>query len=136
MLNANETDNIGRYVTAAYLLNPYLIFNCVAMTTTVFANVVLSVALLSIAVKSRLFATLCTSLASHQSFYPIMLLVPIAIATTSSPMNEKEEKKKKKMVESVVWTSIGYLTFSGLLLAINYQLMGSWRFIESTYGCM
>lgn len=36
------------YVFAAYLFNPYIIFNCVAMTTTVFSNMFLAVFLCSL----------------------------------------------------------------------------------------
>lgn len=126
MLKSEETKHIPQYVTAAYLLNPYLVFNCVAMTTTVFANFVLSLTLLAVATKSRTLSTFFVALASHQSFYPLMLLVPVAIATA----------KEKQLLKSVVLTITSYLIFTGLLLWFSYYSMGSWRFIESTYGCM
>lgn len=126
ILQKEEIRSVPLYVTAAYLLNPYIICSCVAMTTTVFANLILSLTLLATAKKSRFFSTLCLALASHQSFYPVMLLVPIAIATA----------KEKQLIKSVILTITNYAVFTGLLWWFSYQSTGSWRFLESTYGCM
>lgn len=40
LLDAEEVDQVPNSVTAAYMLNPYIILSCVAMSTTVFANMV------------------------------------------------------------------------------------------------
>lgn len=125
LLDKEEVAKVPQYVTAAYLLNPYIVCSCVAMTTTVFANLILSLTLWAMAKKSRTLSTLCLALASHQSFYPVMLVVPIAIATA-----------KGKLFKSVVLTITSYTIFTALLLWFSHQSTGSWRFIESTYGCM
>ena len=125
MLNQKDID-IGLYVGAAYILNPYIICSCVAMATTVFANLILAVTLLSMAHKSRILSSVFTALATYQSFYPLMLLVPIAITTA----------KEKKLFKSAVFTGAIFSAFSLFLLWVSYEITGSWRFIGSTYGCM
>lgn len=125
MLKQKDVD-IGYYVGAAYILNPYIICSCVAMTTTVFTNLILALSLLGIALKSRILSSVFTALATHQSFYPIMLLVPVAIATA----------KEKKLIKSAVLTGVIFSAFSWFLLWISYHSTGSWRFIGSTYGCI
>ncbi len=125
-LKKEEVAKVPQYVTAAYLLNPYIVCSCVAMTTTVFANLILSLTLLAMAKKSRVLSTCCLALSSHQSFYPVMLVVPIAIATA----------KEKQLIKSVFLTISSYAFFTALLLWFSYHSTGSWRFIESTYGCM
>jgi len=125
MLNRNDI-NIGYYVGAAYILNPYIICSCVAMTTTVFTNLILAVTLLSMAQKSRTLSCTFAALATYQSFYPLMLIVPIAITTA----------KEKKLIKSAVLTGVIFSTSSMFLLWVSYQLTGGWRFIGSTYGCI
>jgi len=125
MLNQKDID-IGLYVGAAYILNPYIICSCVAMATTVFANLILAVTLLSMAHKSRILSSVFTALATYQSFYPLMLLVPIAITTA----------KEKKLFKSAVFTGAIFSAFSLFLLWVSYEITGSWRFIGSTYGCI
>jgi phosphatidylinositol glycan class U len=125
MLKKEEVKEIPQYVTSAYILNPYTVFSCVAMTTTVFANVILALTLLAIASKRRLLSTLLVSIACHQSFYPLMLLVPVAIATN-----------RQQMAKSALATVLQFVFFSAILLMTSYQSTGSWRFIDSTYGCM
>ena len=125
MLKKEEVREIPQYVTAAYMLNPYTVFSCVAMTTTVFANVILALTLLAIACKRRLLSSLLVSIACHQSFYPLMLLVPVAIATD-----------RQQLAKSALATVLQFVFFSAALLLTSYQSTGSWRFIDSTYGCM
>ena len=125
MLKREEVAKIPQYVTAAYMLNPYTVFSCVAMTTTVFANVILALTLLAIASKRRWLSTLLVSIACHQNFYPLMLLVPVAIATN-----------RQHFAKSALATILQFIFFSAVLLFTSYQYTGSWRFIDSTYGCM
>ena len=126
-IRLNEKDvDVGYYVGASYILNPYIICSCVAMTTTVFANLVLAITLLAMASKSRMLSSLFVALAAHQSFYPLMLLVPIAITTA----------QERKLIKSAILTGLIFTIFTSLLLCFSYQATGSWRFIGSTYGCM
>jgi phosphatidylinositol glycan class U len=125
-LKKEEVAKVPQYVRAAYLLNPYIVCSCVAMTTTVFANLILSLTLLTMAKKSRVLSTFCLALSSHQSFYPVMLMVPIIIATA----------REKQLFKSIILTISSYAFFTALLLGFSYHSTGSWRFIESTYGCM
>lgn len=130
MLEEDQASRVSRYVLAAYLLNPYIIFNCVGMATTAFANLVLSIALLGVAVKSRMMATFFVAIATHQGFYPMMLLVPVVLATMGHLGGVKQVAK------SALFTTIIFGSSLGVFLWLSCLLAGNWRFLESTYGCM
>ena len=108
------------------MLNPYIIASCVAMTTTVHANFVLALLLWAVAVKSVIPACALLALASYQSFYPLMLLLPVSIAMFNN----------KNPVLSITKTLAWFAVFLSALLYISSELTGNWRFLESTYGCM
>ncbi|KAL7306876.1 hypothetical protein TKK_0001036 [Trichogramma kaykai] len=66
------------YVSAAYLFNPYVVINCIGLTTTVFTNFLISVTLLSMIKRSVwLF---CFNIAL------LTLQVPLALRLRKDPM--------------------------------------------------
>ncbi|KAK2583792.1 hypothetical protein KPH14_009693 [Odynerus spinipes] len=121
-----ETD-IALYVLMAYLFNPYIILNCVGFTTTVFSNLLNSIALVAMMRHSIFWGCLSVALLTLQNLYPVSLLVPIAIYICSS----KPEKSLKFTVVTIITMFI--LMFS-LLLGICYYIMGSWSFLRNTFG--
>lgn len=129
VLTKSSQSSVPNSVTAAYMLNPYSIFSCVAMTTTVWSNLVLSLALLGLAKKSRVTATFFVAFASYQGFYPLMMLVPIVLATTTN-------LSKKELTKSIISTLSIFAVVIGSLLWISQLLSNGWRFVDSTYGCM
>jgi len=46
-LEIKDEDKYGEFVTLAYLLNPFTIFNCVGQTTTVVGNLMIATGILS-----------------------------------------------------------------------------------------
>lgn len=114
------------YVSAGYLFNPYIILNCVGHTTTVFTNLLYSIALISMIRCSMFWSCLSISLLTLQGLYPISLIVPAVIYIARS----NSIKKKRNII-------IFLLMFASMLTAlfcISYYIMGSWSFIWNTLG--
>ena len=113
---------MARNVQAAYLLHPFLIASCAARTTTVFANLLLAAFLWAATLNYNILACLCLALSTYQSFYPVMLLVPLIL------MNENKTK-----------TTLRVIPVFGLILStiyyLSYLAMGQrWTFLLSTLG--
>lgn len=121
-----EPSLVSSDVVAAYMLNPYIICSCVAMTTTVFTNLILAIALLAIAVKSRTVAVLAVAIAVQQTFYPVILLAPIAVTTAGDQCK----------IRSTLITMATFILCTLALVFVSWQLSGSWRFLDASFGCM
>ncbi|XP_076618731.1 phosphatidylinositol glycan anchor biosynthesis class U [Colletes latitarsis] len=115
------------YVSAGYLFNPYIILNCVGHTTTVFTNLLHSVALISMTKFSIFWSCLSISLLTLQGLYPISLMVPTVVYITRS----KSTEQKRNLIIFIIMIFASMLM---TLFCISYCIMGSWSFIWSTAG--
>ncbi|CAK9815747.1 Phosphatidylinositol glycan anchor biosynthesis class U protein [Anthophora quadrimaculata] len=117
------------YVSAGYLFNPYVILNCVGHTTTVFTNLLYSIALVAMTKSSIFWSNLSISLLALQGLYPISLIVPTIIYIARS-----DSTNQKRNIIIFVTTFISTLT---ALFCICYYIMGKvfenfrWLFIAS-----
>ena len=80
----NIVNTLPRSLAIFYLLNPYLVVNCAARTTTVWSNLLVSAALLGQVQSSRLLGTLALALAAYQTLYPVVLIFPLSIQIAQS----------------------------------------------------
>lgn len=119
-----DTLNTPAYVAYAYLFNPYIILNCVGLTTTVFANFFLAGVFYALVTRRKFLCVLLLSFITLQSFYPVLLLVPICLQFYNF------ERTKKCIIQIII---LFVLTFSALLGA-SYYTSGSWTFTEATFG--
>lgn len=113
------------YVSAAYLFNPYIILNCVGLTTTVFTNLLCSIALVSMTRRSVLWSCASIALLTLQGLYPVSLMVPATIYVASTAKNKKI---------SIVMMFIVFISILAALFAVSYCIMESWSFLWSTIG--
>lgn len=120
-----DLEEIPFYCSLAYLLNPYSILNCVGMTTTIWSNFLLSVMLLAVARKMKLLCLVALALETQKNFYPIILIVPIALSFSDSSKSRNFSRLCTVALYFAILASIQYLSF---------KIMGSWKFIDSTYG--
>ena len=79
LISSNLLNTLPKSLSIFYLLNPYLLLNCSAKTTTVWNNLLVSLVLLGQVQSSRILGTLALSLAAYQGFYPIILIFPLSI---------------------------------------------------------
>ncbi|XP_071875282.1 phosphatidylinositol glycan anchor biosynthesis class U [Bombus fervidus] len=113
------------YVSAGYLFNPYIILNCVGHTTTVFTNLLYSIALVSMT-RSIFWNCLSISLLTLQGLYPVSLIVPTIIYIARS-----NSTKQRRNIANYLIVFASMLT---ILFCISYYIMGSWSFIWNTLG--
>uniref|UniRef100_A0ABD2WT20 Phosphatidylinositol glycan anchor biosynthesis class U protein n=1 Tax=Trichogramma kaykai TaxID=54128 RepID=A0ABD2WT20_9HYME len=115
------------YVSAAYLFNPYVVINCIGLTTTVFTNFLISVTLLSMIKRSVWLFCFNIALLTLQGLYPVCLIVPAVIYTIK---NSKENETHQEVVKILGI----FFTFVITLFMISYYIMGSFSFVKSTLG--
>ncbi|XP_021925495.1 phosphatidylinositol glycan anchor biosynthesis class U protein isoform X2 [Zootermopsis nevadensis] len=116
------------YVASAYLFNPYIIFSCISQTTTVFANLCLAFTFLLMIKGKRLACCSVLALATLQSLYPVILLVPASIYIA------KAESRRSLRCSSFILTAVTFITALHLLLYISLKLAGGWEFLHATHG--
>lgn len=126
-LNKGVSSVSALYVSAGYLFNPYIILNCIGLTTTVFTNLLYSIALVSMTRRSILWSCISIALLTLQELYPISLMVPATIYVAGAAGD-----KTKKI--SVITMLIVFVSILGALFAVSYYIMGSWSFLGSTIG--
>jgi len=117
--------DIPFYCAIAYLFNPYSILNCVGMTTTVYSNFLLAVMLFALSANWKIVCLLALALETQKNFYPFILIVPIALSFS-------ESSKSKNLIR--VTTVATFAALLSALQLVSYQQMGSWKFLDSTYG--
>lgn len=124
ILTAMDNETMPTFVTAMYLLNPYIIFNCVACTTTTFLNLCFATFLYGISYGSVIIGAVSLAFAALQGLYPITLISSLYLSVL------KYQKCTVKGALSVI-LCIGLL--AALIFASRY-IMNSWNFLEQTYG--
>ncbi|KAL6265200.1 phosphatidylinositol glycan anchor biosynthesis class U protein [Pogonomyrmex barbatus] len=124
-LNKDIPSSSALYVSAAYLFNPYIILNCVGLTTTVFTNLLCSIALVSMTKRSVLWSCMPIALLTLQGLYPASLMVPATIYVASTAKSRKV---------SIITMLVTFTSILAALVAISYCIMGSWSFLWSTIG--
>jgi len=123
----STTLTIPRLLCLSYLLNPYTIASCVAMTSTVWTNLMLATFLLSLVSSNQIVACISLSLATYQSLYPAILLVPLCLKLVQSSPNVSPT--------TTVMSTLGlFVTFLTCLLLLSAEICGDWSFINSVYG--
>ena len=160
LLTEKDVQRQPLYVVATYLFNPYILFNTVGQTTTVFSNFSLAASFLCMAKGSRLGSCFFLSFATLQSLYPVVLIVPAAICVGYHTIPFKSSTRTKttlikrldfyekllpralRSVNSGHWiTSMSitfglFATFLSLLLVLSSYMSGGWDFLHSVYGFM
>ena len=115
---------LPRLLALAYLINPYTIANCSAMTSTVWTNLLLASFLYSLVGGHLILGCVSLALASYQSLYPILLVIPLTLSLY-------QQRHSLSTVLTVISTFLASLC---LLQVISFQIMGSWSYLNSVYG--
>lgn len=123
--NENDINDVPFYCALAYLFNPYSILNCVGQTTTVWSNLILSLMVYALSKELKIMCLILLALETQRNFYPFILIVPIALAFS-------ENSKSKNL--SRLMTILLFASIFGGLNYLAFIQMGSWKFIDSTYG--
>ena len=90
------------HVQLAYLFHPYVVATCAAKATSVVANCGLALFLLAMVSGRRVAACALLAFATYQSFYPVMLIVPLCVALHDSSRDiVLEEMREGWMIASI-----------------------------------
>ena len=127
MLDQSE-DKVKFVTQLTYLFHPYLVANCAAKTTTTFSNLVFVIFLWAAVKKRRTLACFALAFAAYQTFYPVMLLIPLILFLT--------DPGRVSITNNIIPTLVTFMTFFGFLNYVSFLLMGGkdWGFIYSTHG--
>jgi phosphatidylinositol glycan class U len=107
------------WISNLYLMNPLSIAACIGLSSGLFSNFFTLLALSGAIQNKPTRSMLSLALSTYLSFYPIVFL-PICLVLLS---------KKRQ-------ASLMFLFFCTLFLMASYALIGSWNFLESTYGVL
>lgn len=127
LLDAKSVQRSQHFVQIAYLLNPYIVANCAAKTTTVFSNLFLALILWAAMSKRPVLASILVAFSTYQTFYPLQLVVPLILFSSSHT-----ETIGPKVVAKIIVPFLATFTFVNW---ISYEVMGkSWNFLLATHG--
>eukprot|EP00111_Clytia_hemisphaerica_P004345 TCONS_00012432-protein len=120
-----ENSIVHFIVLNLYLLNPFTILTCVAQSTNVINNFVISLLLFSMSKGYWSMASICVAFVSYISLYPIMLIVPVILS-----VKKGANGNMLKIFACLTWF---FLTMFALLYG-SYVANHSWDFIDAVYG--
>uniref|UniRef100_A0A1I8MAW0 GPI transamidase subunit PIG-U n=1 Tax=Musca domestica TaxID=7370 RepID=A0A1I8MAW0_MUSDO len=123
----SDESTIPFLVLMAYLFNPLSIFNSAGLTSTVFSNLLLSLALYGLIDHHLLMFLFAAVIESHRNLYPVILLAPAVLVFN-----------KNGKLKTILHVIVPFIVLSFALFRLNYSLMGdeSWNFIDGTLGFM
>ncbi|XP_065065355.1 phosphatidylinositol glycan anchor biosynthesis class U protein-like isoform X2 [Rhopilema esculentum] len=120
-----DLHHIPYFVGLLYLFNPFSLVTYGASSTVLINNFLTCIVLFFLVKGYEKCATVVLALACYLSFYPIMLLIPIALSHT-----EDGSKISWRKVTSIVSV---FLMMSCVLLLCSFKVFESWDFINAVY---
>lgn len=75
--------------------------------------------------RHKLLCLVALALETQKNFYPVVLIVPIALSFS--------ESSRSKIISRTL-TTLAFLTILFGVQYLSYTLMGNWKFMDSTYG--
>jgi phosphatidylinositol glycan class U len=141
-INENVINELSLKVAVIYLLSPYSLLSCVGQSTSVFTNFLMSLVLYTSTKGCRILSTALLALLSYQSFYPLMMIIPIIMIIEQQKCLNNNKKdvigvqySSPTVRFSMLTTLLYFLGFVFALLFLSYKLMeNNFDFIYSTYG--
>ncbi|XP_013787439.1 phosphatidylinositol glycan anchor biosynthesis class U protein-like [Limulus polyphemus] len=128
LLQDSDVGKVALIVETVYLLCPFSILACVGRSTSVFTNLLLSLSFFCMVYGFSTITAVILALATYQSFYPVMLVVPTFISAF-----ENKKTTKERVYAALLILLIFVSTLTSLLI-ISFKVVGSWDFLWSTYG--
>ncbi|KAK3745783.1 hypothetical protein RRG08_030657 [Elysia crispata] len=122
-------------IVGVHALNPFSIMTTLAASTAALTNLAVLIAFYNMILGNRFLSTLFLAVASYQSLYPIVFIVPVALhfykkSCKSPPVSYTT----KESVYSFTETLSIFGLFLGLLGGFSFLAERSWDFVFSTYG--
>ncbi|XP_050399023.1 phosphatidylinositol glycan anchor biosynthesis class U protein [Patella vulgata] len=136
ILRSKDLRHLGSYVIAVHFLNPYTISTCLARSTASVSNLAVIYIFYYMLHNKLILCTFFIAVATYQSFYPFILVAPVALYFYIHQTSPKSVTSYNSSGAIFSYTrtcllSIGWLM---VLLGLSCVMEGSWSFLYSTYG--
>uniref|UniRef100_A0A8D0GT32 Phosphatidylinositol glycan anchor biosynthesis class U n=1 Tax=Sphenodon punctatus TaxID=8508 RepID=A0A8D0GT32_SPHPU len=128
-----EMNYIPFKVALFYLLNPYTVMSCVAMSTCAINNTIIAFFILATIKGSAFLSAIFLALATYQSLYPLTLFAPALLYLLQRQFIPVKMKSKDFWVYAVQYAFL-YLGSLVVIICLSFFLLNSWDFIPSVYG--
>ena len=107
-----------------FLFSPLTIASTVSLSSFTF-TISVTISAVAYAVQQKTVAAMFSlAMASYLSLYPVLLLPGLILLLSSGPLH------KLAVFSALFW----FTSTVALLFILSYILMGSWNFLEATYG--
>lgn len=130
LLQPEKENLVPYYVAAIYLFCPFAVASCAGKSTVVFLNLIIAAFILSACSGMWLLASILLGIISYHSFYFLSCLIPLILMISQEHQLRGKELKIWKTA-AIILVFIFTITS---LVAYSYKVVGSWQFIQSTYG--
>ena len=122
----------GDIISAAYIFNPFTVAACLGLSTSIFTNMAIILAISNALDKQTFRSMFALAMASYLSMYPALLLPPLAILCWDHiPNPGAVQKSPFSFIQTLLTTFTATLTG---LFGASYVATGSWSFVSATYG--
>lgn len=139
-INYKDLTEVPVFVALAYLFNPYAVFNCVGLTTTVWSNLFLAGFFYFLVKKYTFLACVCLALETQRNFYPIVLIVPAALYLSCREVKDEDAIDLIYNTTYKLSDMLKVISIFGLVLAalhlVAFSVLNDWNFMDATYGFM
>lgn len=135
LLHTRKTlSSISIAVTLIHFLGPYSLCSCLAQTTTVFSNLAVLFCWLFTLQGNVELCCFALAVATYQSLYPVIFLVPIAMHFFQQTEPKSPQFVSKVAFRSYIRVLLVFTVWLVSLLGASFVLEGSWEFLRATYG--
>lgn len=122
----------SRLTICSFLFSPFALASCMARSTSTLTNLCILTAIAKACHGASVTCVLALAAASYLSMHPILLFPPLLVL-----LYEARLDRSKKPASPLVFTALhtlGLLIACGAFLGASALLLGSWNFLEATYG--
>lgn len=147
LVSFNSFDQLSFWCTAIYILSPYSMLSCVGQSTSVFINFLISSTLFFATNGRRYVSLLLLALLTLNSFYSLILFLPVIMILEQKFQIERSSKEKNNLILinfrststqiSFFFSTLIFILFSIFLFTICLYLENwSFQFVHSVYVFM
>ncbi|KAF8635214.1 hypothetical protein AX17_003990 [Amanita inopinata Kibby_2008] len=131
-VSSSTRDNL---VAACYILNPYLLFPSLALSTSSLENVLVLLTLKFASHGKKPLALLCLAFLVQVSFSYIVILLPIAMLLLMGPVSHLACPSPARIPIYTMTLIFGqFVTYFLLLTIASTTICGDWSWIPQTWG--
>ena len=116
----------------SFLFSPFTLATCLARSTSALTNLCILTAMARACHGASVTFLLALSAASYLSMHPLLLFPPLLVLLYH--VRSDSSPKPLSPLAFTAWHTLGMLAASAALLGASAVLLGSWDFVEATYG--